>query len=136
MHVLLDECLPRRLRRWLVGHDVKTAPEMGWASKRNGELLEYQRHADVGVQILLGAHDRVDRRADALAFRWVTHVRQLPAVIVRRDAKVDRDALARGLILARQLIAFELFRGVILGRFFEPVRQFRWRVAQCDGVQH
>ena len=39
MRVLLDECLPRRLKRELVGHDAKTAPEMGWASKRNGELL-------------------------------------------------------------------------------------------------
>jgi hypothetical protein len=39
VRVLLDECLPRRLKRELVGHDAKTAPEMGWASKRNGELL-------------------------------------------------------------------------------------------------
>jgi hypothetical protein len=39
VRVLLDECLPRRLKRELVGHDVKTAPEMGWASKKNGELL-------------------------------------------------------------------------------------------------
>jgi len=39
VRVLLDECLPRRLKRELVGHDVKTAPELGWASKKNGELL-------------------------------------------------------------------------------------------------
>jgi uncharacterized protein (DUF433 family) len=39
VRVLLDECLPRRLKRELVGHDVRTAPEMGWASKKNGELL-------------------------------------------------------------------------------------------------
>ena len=39
MRVLLDECLPRRLKPELVGHDARTAPEMGWASKRNGELL-------------------------------------------------------------------------------------------------
>jgi uncharacterized protein DUF5615 len=39
VRVLLDECLPKRLKRELVGHDAKTAPEMGWASKRNGELL-------------------------------------------------------------------------------------------------
>lgn len=39
MRVLLDECLPRRLKRELVGHDARTAPEMGWASKRNGDLL-------------------------------------------------------------------------------------------------
>jgi len=35
----LDERVPRRLKGELVGHDVKTAPEMGWASKTNGELL-------------------------------------------------------------------------------------------------
>jgi len=39
VRVLLDECVPRRLKHELVGHDVRTAPEMGWASKRNGELL-------------------------------------------------------------------------------------------------
>ena len=39
MRVLLDECLPRRLKRELVGHDARTVPEMGWASRRNGELL-------------------------------------------------------------------------------------------------
>jgi len=39
VRVLLDECLPKRLKRELVGYEVRTAPEMGWASKRNGELL-------------------------------------------------------------------------------------------------
>ena len=39
MRILPDECLPRRLKRDLAGLDVRTVPEMGWASKRNGELL-------------------------------------------------------------------------------------------------
>lgn len=39
MRVLLDECLPRQLKRDLVGHDSRTAAEMGWASRENGELL-------------------------------------------------------------------------------------------------
>ena len=39
MRVLLDECLPRQLKRDTVGHDYRTAPEMGWASRENGELL-------------------------------------------------------------------------------------------------
>jgi len=39
MRVLLDECLPRRLKRSLVGHDVQTVPEAGWAGKQNGELI-------------------------------------------------------------------------------------------------
>jgi hypothetical protein len=37
--VLLDECVPRRLRRELPGLDVSTVPDEGWASRRNGELL-------------------------------------------------------------------------------------------------
>ena len=40
MRVLLDECVPSRLRQELSGHEVRTVPEMGWASKENGELLQ------------------------------------------------------------------------------------------------
>ena len=40
MRVLLDECLPRKLKSDLPGHEARTVPEMGWASKENGELLE------------------------------------------------------------------------------------------------
>lgn len=39
MRVLVDECLPRLLKREVVADVVKTVPEMGWASKKNGELL-------------------------------------------------------------------------------------------------
>ena len=39
MRVLLDECVPRSLRDELPGHDVRTVPEMGWASQENGALL-------------------------------------------------------------------------------------------------
>lgn len=39
MRVLLDECLPARLRRDLPGHVVQTVPRAGWASIKNGQLL-------------------------------------------------------------------------------------------------
>ena len=39
MRILLDECVPSRLASELVGHDVRTVPEMGWASQANGALL-------------------------------------------------------------------------------------------------
>lgn len=39
MKVLLDECVDWRLSRDIVGHDVKTARQMGWAAIKNGELL-------------------------------------------------------------------------------------------------
>ena len=40
MRVLLDECIDWRLSRSIVGHDVKTAHQMSWASIKNGELLK------------------------------------------------------------------------------------------------
>ncbi len=39
MRVLLDECVPRALRRDIPGHEVKTVAEAGWAGVKNGELL-------------------------------------------------------------------------------------------------
>ncbi len=39
MRVLLDECLPRRLAARLTGHSVQTVVELGWAGKKDRELL-------------------------------------------------------------------------------------------------
>jgi len=38
--LLLDECIDRRLAVELTWHEVKTVPQMGWAAKKNGELLK------------------------------------------------------------------------------------------------
>jgi hypothetical protein len=37
--ILLDECVDWRLARDIVGHDVRTARQMGWTTIKNGELL-------------------------------------------------------------------------------------------------
>jgi predicted nuclease of predicted toxin-antitoxin system len=39
LKVLFDHNVPRKLRRILQGHVVRTAVEMGWAELENGELL-------------------------------------------------------------------------------------------------
>jgi hypothetical protein len=39
MKLLLDECLPRKFKNHLPGHECYTVPEIGWAGKKNGELL-------------------------------------------------------------------------------------------------
>ena len=39
MKVPLDECVDWRLSREIVGHEVKTARQMGWSTIKNGELL-------------------------------------------------------------------------------------------------
>jgi len=39
VRILIDECVDWRLSRDVIGHDVKTARQMGWATIKNGELL-------------------------------------------------------------------------------------------------
>jgi hypothetical protein len=51
VRILLDECLPRDLRKYLVGHDCQTVPEAGLAGKANGELLTRAERS--GWQVLL-----------------------------------------------------------------------------------
>jgi len=38
MKILLDECLPRRLKNYLPGYPVATVSEMGWKGLKNGKL--------------------------------------------------------------------------------------------------
>ncbi len=43
MRVLLDACVPKGLRKSLSGHEVRTAPEMGWGDLDNGDLLDVMK---------------------------------------------------------------------------------------------
>jgi hypothetical protein len=45
VRVLLDECVPRPLKRELAGFDVVHVTELGWAGRRNGILLASMREA-------------------------------------------------------------------------------------------
>jgi hypothetical protein len=40
MRILIDECVPRRFAREVVGYDVSTMQQIGWLGKKNGELLK------------------------------------------------------------------------------------------------
>jgi len=40
VHILIDECLPRELGDELIGHEVTTVQEAGWAGFKNGQLLK------------------------------------------------------------------------------------------------
>jgi len=52
VRILLDECVPRRLKREFVGHEVLTVPEADWASIKNGALLQLaQESFDIFVTV-------------------------------------------------------------------------------------
>jgi predicted nuclease of predicted toxin-antitoxin system len=86
MRVLLDECVDWRLSRDLVGHEVKTARQMGWSSIKNGELLALAARAfDVFVT--------VDQN---LAFQQ--NLGELPLAVIVLRAPTSRLAELRRLV--------------------------------------
>jgi len=71
--ILLDECVDWRLSRDIVGHDVKTAHQMGWSTIKNGELLALaSRHFEAFIT--------VDRN---LAFQQNTDTLSIPVIVLR-----------------------------------------------------
>lgn len=55
--MLLDECLPRKLKRALPEYEVRTVPEAGWAGRKNGELLHLAQDTfDVFITIDQNMH--------------------------------------------------------------------------------
>ncbi len=80
MRLLLDECVPKKLKNELPGHEIFTVPEMGWAGIRNGLLLgraaerfdvlittdrniEYQQNfseLDLAVLVLIALRNDID----------------------------------------------------------------------------
>jgi predicted nuclease of predicted toxin-antitoxin system len=51
MKILLDECIPRKLKNSLSDHECQTAPEAGLAGEKNGRLLSLAEAA--GFQLFL-----------------------------------------------------------------------------------
>ncbi len=65
MKVLLDECLPKKLKHEVEAELVKTVPEVGWASKKNGELL---RLAEQDFDVLLTNDQNMERQQNLKHF--------------------------------------------------------------------
>ncbi|MCB2261885.1 MAG: hypothetical protein LGR52_02955 [Candidatus Thiosymbion ectosymbiont of Robbea hypermnestra] len=55
--MLLDECVPRKLRREITAESIKTVQEMGWAGIKNGELL---RRAFTYFDVLLTTDQNIE----------------------------------------------------------------------------
>ena len=106
MRILLDENIPRGLRRILQGHDVRTASEMGWASIANGQLLDEAEKA--GFEALVTSDQNfvfqqnlAGRNIAVVVLstnRWAT-IRAQPQTVQRAVAKrLSRNFLPRHLV--------------------------------------
>ena len=66
MRVLLDECVPRRLKRELSGHQVYTVTEHGWSGIKNGTLLAL---ADKEFDVFLTVDQNLKYQQNLSAFQ-------------------------------------------------------------------
>jgi predicted nuclease of predicted toxin-antitoxin system len=65
VRILLDECLPRKLKRELGEHEAFTVPEMGWAGVKNGALLKL---AEAQFDIFLTIDSNLEYQQNIIAF--------------------------------------------------------------------
>src|ERR1017187_3585056 len=98
MKILLDECLPRKLKGHFASHDCQTVPEALLAGKKNGELLAIAERQ--GFEIFL----TMDK---GLEYEQNLTGRQIAVIILRAKSNrlVDIVPLVEGCL--RQLRSIE-----------------------------
>jgi predicted nuclease of predicted toxin-antitoxin system len=53
MKILLDECIPRKLKYSLPDHECRTVPEAGLAGQKNGALLDLAESAGFEIFVTM-----------------------------------------------------------------------------------
>ena len=76
MRLLLDECVPKRLKRELHGHETKTVQDMGWAGIKNGALL---RLADGTFDALLTVDQGIEYQQSLSGLRISVIIMMAPS---------------------------------------------------------
>ncbi len=65
MQILIDECLPKKLKKELVDYSVFTVQEKGWSGMKNGELL---RRAENEFDVWLTADRNIETQQNLNQF--------------------------------------------------------------------
>jgi hypothetical protein len=84
MRLLLDECVPKELRRHLQGHNSVTVTAAGWSGIRNGRLLGLG--AGAGFQALITTDRGYEHQQNPATL-------PLPVVILRARSNAMPDVL-------------------------------------------
>jgi hypothetical protein len=79
MKLLLDECAPRRLKNYFIGHEISTIEAAGFKGLKNGNLL--RRAAGDKYEVLITVDKNIEYQQNAAT---------LPLAIVVLSAKSNR----------------------------------------------
>jgi predicted nuclease of predicted toxin-antitoxin system len=101
--VLIDECLPIQLYRWLAPIDARTVEFMGWKGKRDRDLLVMAKgEFDVlltGDGFLDQEHDLDDYRLAVVVIR-PTQIRTIESLVPQIAAAIDRIDVGERILLS------------------------------------
>ena len=115
MKILLDECIPRKLKYSLPRHECQTVPEAGLAGKKNGSLLDLAEGA--GFEIFV----TMDK---GLEYEQNLTGRNIAILILRARSNrlADLLPLAREILSAMKLARKGEIHGISGGERPEPRR--------------
>jgi hypothetical protein len=74
MRILLDECVPKPLKRELSDYPVRTVVEMGWSGKKNGELLQLMRREGFTVLVTTDRNLRYQQNLEPMGVAVIVMV--------------------------------------------------------------
>ena len=103
MKILLDECIPRKLKAALPDHDCMTVPEAGFAGPTNGRLLSLAETA--GFEVFL----TVDK---GLQYQQNLAGRRIAIVVIRAKSNRRKDLLPH--VEASQVIIASIRPGEVI----------------------
>ncbi len=93
MRILLDECMPASLGRDLAGHEVATAPKMGWAGRKNGALLS--RAVEARFDVFLTVDKNLPSQQKLVAYAIAVVVLRCPTNDINDPRKMVPALLAK-----------------------------------------
>ena len=94
MRILFDQGTPVPIRRFLIGHSVRTTRQEGWATLTNGRLLRVAEEAGFELSLTtdnsLAYQQNLKGRKLAIVVisrnRWRSVQRKIPKIIAAVDA--------------------------------------------------
>jgi hypothetical protein len=98
MKLLLDECVPRKFKNHLPGHECQTVPEVGLAGRKNGDLLSLAQQA--GFDVFLTVDRGIEYQQNLTQFG-------IAVVLIRASSSRLIDLLPHGPEILRVLRSIE-----------------------------
>src|SRR5574342_268228 len=98
MKILIDECIPKRVKSLLKGFSVFTSHEMGWTSLENGDLMRAAVEKQFDVLLTVDKH-----------LEFQQNIRDFKLTVVVLDVHINKIELISPLIpkLIEKLPTFE-----------------------------